>query len=62
MSFLESIFGKKNASPAPPKPAVAPKSADVVSKPAETKKEVKPVADKITLGYTHLALVHRQFS
>jgi coenzyme F420 hydrogenase subunit gamma len=56
MSFLESIFGKKNASPAaPPKSAVAPKPADVVSKPVETKKEVKPVADKITLGYTHLS-------
>src|SRR5512137_24469 len=56
MSFLEWIFGKKNASPgAPPKPAVAQKPADVASKSTETKKEVKPVADKITVGYTHLS-------
>jgi coenzyme F420 hydrogenase subunit gamma len=56
MSFLEWIFGKKNTSPAAPqKPAAAPKSADVASKSTETKKEVKPVADKITLGYTHLS-------
>jgi coenzyme F420 hydrogenase subunit gamma len=56
MSFLEWIFGKKDASPAAPqKPAMAPKSADVASKSTETKKEVKPVADKITVGYTHLS-------
>lgn len=56
MSFLENIFGKKNASPAaPPKSAAAPKPADVAQKTAETKKEVKPVADKITVGYTHLS-------
>jgi coenzyme F420 hydrogenase subunit gamma len=56
MSFLEWIFGKKDASPAAPqKPATAPKSADVASKTTETKKEVKPVADKITVGYTHLS-------
>jgi coenzyme F420 hydrogenase subunit gamma len=56
MSFLDRIFGKKNASPAAPqKPAVAPKSAEVPSKATETKKEVKPVADKITVGYTHLS-------
>ncbi len=55
MGLLSSVF-KKNASPEPPKPAAAPaKVADVASKPAETKKEVKPVADKITLGYTHLS-------
>ena len=55
MGLLSSVF-KKNASPEPPKPAAAPaKAADVASKPAETKKEVKPVADKITLGYTHLS-------
>ncbi len=46
---LLSIFKKKDASVEPPKPA------SVASKPAETKKEVKPVADKITLGYTHLS-------
>jgi len=55
MGLLSSVF-KKNASPEPPKPAAAPaKAADVAAKPAETKKEVKPVADKITLGYTHLS-------
>ncbi|AGB03700.1 coenzyme F420 hydrogenase, subunit gamma [Methanoregula formicica SMSP] len=46
---LLSIFKKKDASAEPQKPA------SVASKPAETKKEVKPVADKITLGYTHLS-------
>jgi len=56
MSFLDSICGKKNASPAaPPKSAAAPKPADVARKPVETKKEVKPVAYKITVGYTHLS-------
>src|SRR5208337_2925182 len=45
---LLSIFKKKDASVAPQK------SADVV-KTESTKKEVKPVADKITLGYTHLS-------
>jgi coenzyme F420 hydrogenase subunit gamma len=46
---LLSIF-KKDASPQP----AAPKSADVAPKET-TKKEVKPVADKITVGYTHLS-------
>ena len=56
MSFLEWIFGKKNASPeAPPKPAVARKPADVKPKSAETKKEVKPVADKIKVGHVHMS-------
>ena len=55
MGLLSSVF-KKNTSPEPPKPAAAPaKAADVAAKPVETKKEVKPVADKITLGYTHLS-------
>jgi len=55
MGLLSSVF-KKNVSTEPTKPAAAPsKSADVAAKPAETKKEVKPVADKITLGYTHLS-------
>jgi len=56
MGFLEWIFGKKSASKnAPQKPATAPSRADAISKSTETKKEVKPVADKITLGYTHLS-------
>nr|WP_083756166.1 coenzyme F420 hydrogenase subunit gamma [Methanoregula boonei] len=50
---LLSIFKKKEASAEPQKP-VATKSAEV-PKPSETKKEVKPVADKITVGYTHLS-------
>ena len=46
---------KKDASPEPPKAAAPQKAADAVPKAPETKKEVKPVADKITLGYTHLS-------
>jgi coenzyme F420 hydrogenase subunit gamma len=46
---LLSIF-KKDASPQKP----VAKPADVAQKET-TKKEVKPVADKITLGYTHLS-------
>jgi len=38
----------------PQKPA-APKTASAAPTAAVTKKEVKPVADKITLGYTHLS-------
>jgi len=53
MGLLSSVF-KKNTSAEPPKP-VASKPADVAQKPVETKKEVKPVADKITVGYTHLS-------
>jgi coenzyme F420 hydrogenase subunit gamma len=52
---LLSIFKKKDASTEPPKPAVPQKAADVPVKTESTKKEVKPVADKITLGYTHLS-------
>ncbi|WP_414674914.1 coenzyme F420 hydrogenase subunit gamma [Methanoregula sp.] len=50
---LLSIFKKKEAGAEPQKPVVT-KSAEA-PKPAETKKEVKPVADKITVGYTHLS-------
>ena len=49
MGLLSSIFKRKNASAAPQK------SADVSGKSESTKKEVKPVADKITVGYTHLS-------
>jgi coenzyme F420 hydrogenase subunit gamma len=52
---LLSIFKKKDASPEPPKAAAPQKTADVAPKATETKKEVKPVADKITLGYTHVS-------
>ena len=52
---LLSIFKKKDASPEPLKPAAPQRAADAAPKAAETKKEVKPVADKITLGYTHLS-------
>jgi len=51
---LLSIFKKKDASVEPQKPA-APKTASAAPTAAVTKKEVKPVADKITLGYTHLS-------
>ena len=44
---LLSIF-KKDASPEPPKAAAPQKAADVAPKTETTKKEVKPVADKIT--------------
>jgi coenzyme F420 hydrogenase subunit gamma len=55
MGLLSSVF-KKSASEEPPKPVAAPqKPADAVTKTETTKKEVKPVADKITLGYTHLS-------
>jgi coenzyme F420 hydrogenase subunit gamma len=52
---LLSIFKKKDASQEPPKVAAPQRTADAAPKAAETKKEVKPVADKITLGYTHLS-------
>src|SRR5512137_3083102 len=52
---LLSMLKKKDASPEPPKPAAPQKAADVAPKATETKKEVKTVADKITLGYTHLS-------
>jgi len=50
---LLSIFKKKDASAEPQKPA-APKSADVAQKET-TKKEVKPVAEKITVGHVHMS-------
>ena len=53
MGLLDSVF-KKNVSAEPQKPVAPHKPADV-AKPVETKKEVKPVADKITVGYTHLS-------
>jgi coenzyme F420 hydrogenase subunit gamma len=51
---LLSMF-KKDASPEPPKSAAPQKAADEAPKATEIKKEVKPVADKITVGYTHLS-------
>jgi coenzyme F420 hydrogenase subunit gamma len=54
MGLLSSVF-KKNVSEEPPKAAAPPKAADVATKAETTKKEVKPVADKITVGYTHLS-------
>jgi len=53
MGLLSNVF-KKNASAEPPKAAAPMKTADVAAK-VETTKEVKPVADKITVGYTHLS-------
>jgi coenzyme F420 hydrogenase subunit gamma len=53
---LLSRFFKKSASPEEQlKPVAAPAKADVVTKPETTKKEEKPVVDKITVGYTHLS-------
>jgi len=55
MGLLSSVF-KKNASEDTQKPAAPQKPADVaVRKVESTNKEVKPVADKITVGYTHLS-------
>jgi len=55
MGLQSSVF-KKTPSPEPAqKPAAAPAKAEVATKVETTKKEVKPVADKITLGYTHLS-------
>jgi len=55
MGLLSSVF-KKTPSPEPAqKPATAPVKADVEKKAETTKKEEKPVADKITVGYTHLS-------
>jgi coenzyme F420 hydrogenase subunit gamma len=55
MGLLSSVF-KKTPSPEPAqKPAAAPVKADVEKKAETTNKEVKPVADKITVGYTHLS-------
>ena len=54
MGLLSSVF-KKNASEEPQKAAAPAKAADVVKKVETTNKEVKPVVDKISLGYTHLS-------
>jgi coenzyme F420 hydrogenase subunit gamma len=54
MGLLSSVF-KKNVSEEPPKPVAAPQKTDVAKKAETTTKEVKPVVDKITLGYTHLS-------
>jgi coenzyme F420 hydrogenase subunit gamma len=51
---LLSIFKKKDASTEPQKPAVQ-KPADVASRTETIKKEVKPVADKITIGHVHMS-------
>jgi coenzyme F420 hydrogenase subunit gamma len=54
MGLLSSVF-KKNASEEPQKAAAPQKPADVAKKVETTQKEVKPVVDKITVGYTHLS-------
>jgi coenzyme F420 hydrogenase subunit gamma len=55
MGLLSSVF-KKTPSPEPAqKPAAAPVQAEAAKKPEETKKEVKPVADKITVGHVHMS-------
>ena len=54
MGLLSSVF-KKNASEEPQKPVAPAKAADVVKKVETTNKEVKPVVDKISVGYTHLS-------
>jgi coenzyme F420 hydrogenase subunit gamma len=53
MGWLSRIFGKKSASETPgAKPAG---KADVAKKAEITKKEDKPVADKITVGHVHMS-------
>jgi coenzyme F420 hydrogenase subunit gamma len=52
---LLSVFKKKDASPEPPKAAAPQKTADVAPEATKTKKEVKPVADKITVGHVHMS-------
>jgi len=53
MGLLDSVF-KKNVSAEPQKP-VAPQKAADIAKPVETKKEVKPMADKIKVGHVHMS-------
>jgi coenzyme F420 hydrogenase subunit gamma len=54
MGLLSSVF-KKNVSEEPLKPAAAPQKTDVATKVETTKKEVKPMADKITVGHVHMS-------
>ena len=54
MGLLSSVF-KKTVSEEPPKVAAPPKPADAAAKVETTKKEVKPVADKITVGHVHMS-------
>jgi coenzyme F420 hydrogenase subunit gamma len=54
MGLLSSVF-KKNVSEEPPKPAAPMKPADAATKTETTKKEVKPVVDKITVGHVHMS-------
>jgi coenzyme F420 hydrogenase subunit gamma len=55
MGLLSSIF-KKDVSPeAKPKAAPTPAKADMEKKVEITKKEDKPVADKITVGHVHMS-------
>ena len=55
MGLLSSVFKKTPSPEEAQKPAAAPVKADVEKKAETTKKEEKPVADKITVGYTHLS-------
>ena len=55
MGLLSSVFKKTPAPEPAQKPAAAPAKADVVKKAETTKKEDKPVVDKISVGYTHLS-------
>ncbi len=51
--MLSRIFGKKSVSENPKaKPAA---TADVEKKAEITKKEEKPVAEKITVGHVHMS-------
>lgn len=55
MGLLSSVFKKTPAPEPAQKPAAAPVKADVAKKAETTKKEDKPVVDKISVGYTHLS-------
>jgi coenzyme F420 hydrogenase subunit gamma len=55
MGLLSSIFKKDVGPEAKPKTAPTPVRADMEKKVEITKKEDKPVADKITVGHVHMS-------
>jgi coenzyme F420 hydrogenase subunit gamma len=55
MGLLSSIFKKDVGQEAKPKAASTQTKADMEKKVETTKKEEKPVADKITVGHVHMS-------
>lgn len=55
MGLLSNIFKKDVSKETPQKPAASPVKADVTKKEEITKKEEKPVANKITVGHVHMS-------